>query len=324
MDIPSLVSRLRGDDRIKNKLVLHDVLKIIKGDGSPRGRIYRDIGEDAAALDMGDMYLLVSSDMISSTFLKKNPDSSGYSAILVGIDDIYACGGTPLACTVEVQGPSIDVVKEIMGGARRAAEQFNVTIVRGHTSIIAGEPALSCTVMGEIKKDEYISAGGARPGDVLFLIWDPDGRKSPNGPYWDAVTLKSSDEIMTRLSVMQDLARERALTGAKDISNSGIIGTTYMMANYSRVGCDVEVGELQLLFNAGSDDELYWWMMAYLTNAFVASANPDDASRISATCSKHSMVAKIIGRFHEGSKFNLVLGGNSHEVLDWKENPIFP
>ncbi|MBD3187261.1 hypothetical protein GF325_10560 [Candidatus Bathyarchaeota archaeon] len=328
MDMEDLLRDLRSDERFARKFLLNSVLGLLPAAGEIGGegtnRIYKSMGEDAAAIEIRDKYILVSTDMISPSLIKENPESAGYSAILVGIDDIYASGGHPITCTIEVQAGSSSTIKQVMQGAARASRHFAVPICRGHTSLQESGPALSCTVIGEIDKEFYVSAGGAVPGDIIILIWDPDGRKSKIGPYWDTVSMKTSSEIQYRLHTMIELAGKKLLQAAKDVSNSGVLGTTYMMLNYSQAGGRIDIGNIKQIFSCRSKKDLYWWLMAYLTNAFVVTAKASDLPAIQAACSLQQLKANQIGTVNEGSILFLEYDGQSHPFLDWTKQPVLP
>ena len=45
-------------------------------------------------------YILVTTDRIRTSFIEKFPFGAGFSSILVSVDDIYACGGIPIAASL--------------------------------------------------------------------------------------------------------------------------------------------------------------------------------------------------------------------------------
>jgi len=64
-------------------------------------RIFSDIGQDSAAIkNDSDMLTLITTDRIKTSYIENFPLGAGFSSILVGVDDIYACGGKPLAASI--------------------------------------------------------------------------------------------------------------------------------------------------------------------------------------------------------------------------------
>jgi hypothetical protein len=323
IDFTSFADALKSNPSMEKKFLLHEVLQFMDDNQYDKSRVIHDMGEDAAAIAMDGSCILVATDAISPDFVKRAPSSAGYSAILVGIEDITACGGMPLTAAIDVQGPSIDVVKEMLGGAKKAAEQFAISISRGHTSVREPGSFITSTVIGEVARDHYISAGGALPGDVLVLVWDPDGRRSPNGPFWDTVTFKSQAEVLSRREALHEIAERGLLHACKDVSDSGVVGTTFMMLDYSRAGADVDVPGLLQAFGVEDLDDLLWWVTAFLTTGFVGSAYEAKFESIKEICENHQLQATIIGRVVEGSQL-AILDEGQQVIYDWQDTPIFP
>ena len=85
-------------------------------------------GDDAAVIDAGERYLLLSSDMLLEgvTFdLVYFPlKHLGYKAVVVGINDIYAMNGTPEQLTVCIGGSakfSVEDLEELYSGIRSSS-----------------------------------------------------------------------------------------------------------------------------------------------------------------------------------------------------------
>ncbi len=329
MDLERYIELVKQAPCIKKKHILRDALSIVHDTKVNTERIYKHLGEDAAAIFMGDKLLLVATDMIAASFIEISPQGAGFSAVLVSIDDIYACGGYPVAAAIDVQASTKERMSEMLAGVRRGSLHFGIPIVRGHTSIVPGNEAIASTVFGEINKEDYISAGGAREGDVLVLVWDPDGKRSPAGQYWDTVSFKDARVVQGKRKVMHELARARLVHASKDVSDAGIFGTALMMLNLSRVGCDFPLPGLLSTWNVdpGMKDaagELYWWSTAYLTTGFLVAAASEHLDAIKEMSVLHEMDACVLGKIVAGSKLQLVAGGKKHELFDWSADPIFP
>ncbi len=338
MDIDAFAVAINGHASIKKKFAIHDVLKILANNEFNKEQVIKDIGEDAAAIEMGGGTIgLIATDMISSDLVKRAPFSAGYSAILVCIDDIYACGGTPLTAAIDVQAGTEAALQELVKGAKRAAEQFDISITRGHTSLKDSGDVIACTVVGaHARQHDFISAGDAKPGDMLALIWDPDGRRSPNGPYWDTVTFKTKDEVLRRRELMVDLSgskyyprprsngKGKLLLASKDISDSGLFGTSFLLANYSRVGCEFNTGLLLDAFGVKELEELLWFTTAYLTTGFIVALDPGDLIAVQKKAIDAHMQAAVVGRVVPGSTIVLFHNGSPHVLFDWRKTPVFP
>ena len=128
------------------------------------------VGEDAAVLDMGDRYLVATTDPI--TFAT---DAAGWYALHVNANDVAVRGARPawfLATLLLPEGGTEPAqVEELFGEIADACESLGVALVGGHTEVTAGlpRPIVMGTMLGEVAKDALVTTGGARPGDALLL-----------------------------------------------------------------------------------------------------------------------------------------------------------
>src|SRR4030065_2284325 len=80
------------------------------------------IGDDCAAIDLGDKYLLVTTDMmVTKTHMPKGmgPYDIGWSIVAVNLSDIAAMGGTPLGVVTAIgitRGHPIEYLEHLVGG----------------------------------------------------------------------------------------------------------------------------------------------------------------------------------------------------------------
>jgi hydrogenase expression/formation protein HypE len=128
------------------------------------------IGEDAAALDMGDKALIVSADPI--TFAT---DQIGYYSVMVNANDVATTGAEPRWYTVtmlipEEQGTE-QLVDSIFEQIYQACEKLNISLIGGHTEITHGlsRPILVGQMIGVVQKESMVSTRGAQPGDSILL-----------------------------------------------------------------------------------------------------------------------------------------------------------
>jgi hydrogenase expression/formation protein HypE len=128
------------------------------------------IGEDAAAIDMGEKVFVVATDPI--TFATSE---IGYYSVIVNANDISTTGADPKWFTVTILLPEAEgnqtLVDSIFRQIHEACEQLNVFIIGGHTEITYGldRPILVGQMMGEVQKEALIATAGARPGDYILL-----------------------------------------------------------------------------------------------------------------------------------------------------------
>ena len=128
------------------------------------------VGEDAAVLDMGDRYLVATTDPI--TFAT---DAAGWYALHVNANDVAVRGARPawfLATLLLPEGATEAArVEELFAEIVEACDGLGVALVGGHTEVTAGlaRPIVIGTMLGEVARDRLVTTGGARPGDTLLL-----------------------------------------------------------------------------------------------------------------------------------------------------------
>lgn len=140
------------------------------------------IGDDAAVIDLGDKYGLLTTDSLMEGIhfdLSYVPLAHlGYKAGVVNFSDIYAMNGTPRQMTVSIglsNRFSIEGVEELYIGLRRAASQYGVDIVGGDTVSSRSGLAITITVFGDVEKDRVVYRSGAKDKDLIVVSGDLGG-----------------------------------------------------------------------------------------------------------------------------------------------------
>jgi len=128
------------------------------------------IGEDAAAIDMGDRVLIVATDPI--TFAT---DEIGYYSVMVNANDVATTGAEPRYYSVTILLPEAEgteiLVDSIFRQIHQACEGLNISLIGGHTEITYGidRPILVAQMIGEVQKQKMITTAGAKPGDLILM-----------------------------------------------------------------------------------------------------------------------------------------------------------
>ncbi|MFN3421319.1 MAG: AIR synthase family protein [Armatimonadota bacterium] len=128
------------------------------------------IGEDAAVVDMGDRYLVASTDPI--TFAT---DLIGWYAVHVNANDVATMGAKPLwflATVLLPEGKSDEkLVREIFAQMKDACNSLGVSFIGGHTEITPElpRPIVIGTMLGEVDKVKLVTSCGAQVGDLVLV-----------------------------------------------------------------------------------------------------------------------------------------------------------
>ncbi len=137
------------------------------------------IGDDAAVIDFEGYQTLISTDLLVENIhfdLVYTPlQHVGYKAVATGISDIYAMNGRPTQITVAMAVSnrySVEALREIYGGIRRACEFYGVDLVGGDTTSSVRGLTLAVTTLGIAKKEQIVRRSGAKVGDLICASGD--------------------------------------------------------------------------------------------------------------------------------------------------------
>lgn len=137
------------------------------------------IGDDAAVIDIGSDYLLMSTDMLiegphfnlSYVPLKH----LGYKAVAVNVSDIAAMNGKPEQITISLALSnrfSVEAVDELYEGIKAACKNFNVDLVGGDTTSSPAGLIIAINILGRVPKDRIAYRRGAKANDIICLTGD--------------------------------------------------------------------------------------------------------------------------------------------------------
>jgi thiamine-monophosphate kinase len=139
----------------------------------------KGIGDDAAVLDAGEEYTLLSTDMLVEGIhfdLSYVPlRHLGYKAVAVNVSDIAAMYGKAEQITVSLALSSrfsVEAIDALYEGILSACKSYGVDLVGGDTTSSVAGLIISIAVVGRTKKDTVVYRSGARPGDILCVTGD--------------------------------------------------------------------------------------------------------------------------------------------------------
>ncbi|EON76947.1 Thiamine-monophosphate kinase [Lunatimonas lonarensis] len=142
----------------------------------------RGIGDDAAVIDAGDTYRVVTTDLLVEGVhfdLAYCPlKHLGFKAVAVNVSDIAAMNAIPKELTVSIALSnrfSVEAVEELYEGIRVAAQHYKVDVVGGDTTASRSGLVISVTAMGEVEKARIAYRSGAEVNDILCVTGDLGG-----------------------------------------------------------------------------------------------------------------------------------------------------
>jgi len=324
-DLARLVEAIRTYPGVTRKHPIKGVVdhmpRVVPGSAEPssrQGRVLADFGEDSAVIAMDDdpdgEVLLVAADGIMATLLEANPYWAGYVSVLVNAMDIASTGGVPF-CMVDIISLRTDQVgTRLLSGMRDGVEKFRVPMLGGHTHPDAECSAVDVAVVGRARRSEVIYSHTARAGDSVVVGIDTDGSFHPDFRYsFDTTQTKTTEQVLSRMFAARRLSQRGLLTGGKDISNPGTMGTLGMLLETSGKGARVDPAMVPIPEGA---DPIHW-LLCYQGCGFVLTSRPEDAEEVVKGLKDRGLDAADIGRVTEGHEMVLASDGNQRTLFDF-------
>lgn len=214
------------------------------------------VGEDCAAVAVSeDEMLVMSTDPITGAV-----QDIGDLAIQITVNDLASAGAEPVGVMLTILLPervSEQKMRLMMEQAEAACAKVHVQIMGGHTEVTkaVNQPLISVVGIGKAKKGKLISTAGACPGmDIIITKWI--------GIEGTSILAKEKEaELLTRftpsflnqakafdrlLSVLPEaaIAREHAVAAMHDVTEGGIFGALWEMAEASGVGLEIDLKKI--------------------------------------------------------------------------------
>lgn len=137
------------------------------------------VGDDAAVIDVGEKYQLISTDMLVEGVhfdLTYTPlKHLGYKAVAVNVSDICAMNGEAKQITVSIAVSNrfpVEAIEELYKGIQLACSKYQVDLVGGDTTSSQSGLVLSVSVLGDVDKESVVYRSGAKEHDLLVVSGD--------------------------------------------------------------------------------------------------------------------------------------------------------
>ena len=295
------------------------------------------VGEDAAVLDFGDRYLVVTTDPV--TFAA---DAAGWYALHVNANDVAVRGARPawfLATLLLPEGQTTEAqVESLFAEVAEACAALGVTLIGGHTEVTAGlaRPIVAGTMLGEVAKNALVTTGGARPGDTLLLTKgvplegaaiiarEYGAEAMRRGVPVDVVT--RARELLRRpgLSVVPEagLATAAARVHAMhDPTEGGLATACWELAEAAEVGVRVEREQIPILPDGARLCEAFGLdpLGTIASGALLLAVAPGDAPTVEAACRGAGIMCAAIGAVTDRRQGAILVEGGRTRPL-----PTFP
>lgn len=279
------------------------------------------VGFDGAVLDIGDKSLIVSIDPITGAV-----ERIGWLAVNINANDVATFGVKPeflFSCILLPEGADRETVETICAQMDKAARELEIAIAGGHCEVTPGikNPIVVGCIMGLTEKGNYVTAGGAKPGDKLILTKSAgiegtailaSDRESQLRKAVDSSTLKRAKEFFKKISVVKEAIlafKTGGVHAMHDPTEGGVLGGIYEMTDASNVG--VKVFEEKIPVEQETVEICEFFQIDPLqlisSGALLVSVDSNLADKIVETLKNHGIEASVIGEFLESSSKRVLI-----------------
>ncbi len=281
-------------------------------------------GFDGAVINVGNKSLVVSMDPITGAI-----ERIGWLAVNINANDIATFGVEPaflFSCILLPEKADKKIIETICVQMDRAAKDLGMAIVGGHCEVtpeLANPIVVGCA-MGMTEKGNYVTAGGAKPGDKLIMTKSAgiegtailaSDREEQLKKSMNAITLQKAKDFYNQISVVKDAVTAFKTGGVHamhDPTEGGLAGGIHEMADASNLGVKVLEEKIQVqpetmkICNFFKVDPL----QLISSGALLISAKPEFAEKIVKRLQQERISTSVIGEFLENPQTRTMVRKN--------------
>jgi hydrogenase maturation factor len=283
-------------------------------------------GVDGAVLEIGDQSVIVSMDPITGAV-----ERIGFEAVNVNANDVATFGVRPaflFSCIMLPEGADSQMVESISTQMGRAAKELGVAIVGGHCESTPNlvSPIVVCCIIGLTKKDQYVTAAGAKSGDKLILTKSvgiegtailATDREAQLSKVLSSEMLQSAKNFYNQISVVKDALTAYQTGGVHamhDPTEGGVVNGVHEMANAANLG--LRIFEEELVVKPETMEICRYFKIDPLqlisSGALLIASEAKSAPKIIKALKQQGIYATVIGEFNSHSKECSLQTKNGH------------
>jgi len=275
------------------------------------------VGEDCAALELPEGCVFVcSTDPITAA-----KENTGRLAVSVTANDLASAGAEPVAIMLTIllpEGADEELLSGLMSEVSEQAGLLNIEIIGGHTEVTdtVVRPLLSVTGIGRVKKEKFVSTGGANPGEDLIvtkaigiegtyiIAAEHEAELSERLPM---SLIKRAQGFIEDISVVKEglIAGEYGVSAMHDITEGGIYGALWELCEASGVGCEVDIKKIPVRQETIEIAEVFGLDPYRLISSGSMLISCRDGNGLLDTFSKAGIEASFVGRTN-GTKKRII------------------
>ena len=298
--------------KVSESILKRSVLKEIKTK-RPEIVLGAGVGEDCAAVKVAeDEILVLSTDPITGA-----SQDIGIYAIQITANDLASSGAEPIGAMISLllpEGTQEAELKQLMCQMQENCETLHMQIMGGHTEVtkVVNQPVVTVTGVGKARRDSLVSTGGALPGDDIVLTkWiGLEGTSILAAEKEDELLarfsrdfIKKAQSFRTYLSVVPEgmIAVKQGVHAMHDVTEGGIFGALWEMAEASGVGLEVDLLKIPVKQETIEVCEFFGINPYELISSGSMLMAAADGNGLVQALEKEGIAAKVIGKATSGN-----------------------
>jgi hydrogenase maturation factor len=285
-------------------------------------------GFDGAVIELGEKSLVASMDPITGAV-----ERIGWLAVNVNANDVATFGVEPaffLSCILLPENADRKIIESICSQMNVAAKSLKIAIIGGHCEVTPwlSNPVVIGCALGIAINGNYVTAGGAKPGDKLILTKSAgiEGTAILATERYNLLLkmgvndrlLKSAQKFFNKISVVKDgitAFKTGGVNAMHDPTEGGVLGGVHEMADASNLGVKVfeekipvakETLEICKFFEIDP-------LQLISSGAMLIAAKQEFAEDIVTKLRKEKIEASVIGEFLKNPKMRVIVHKDKRE-----------
>jgi thiamine-monophosphate kinase len=262
-------------------------------------------GDDAAVLEPArNERLVVTTDAVVEgvhfSRAHSSPADIGHRALAVNLSDLAAMAATPRWALLSLVLPGSLPVADAEGlvdGLASLAGRYGVSVAGGNITRTDGPLVVDVTAGGEVSPRRWLTRGGGRPGDELYVSGRIGGaaaglemlQAAPGRPS-DPVCIGRHVRPEARVRLGVAMGRARAARAAMDVSD-GLADALRQVAVASGTGVRIDAEALPIEPGART-----WWDAHGVDAVMAAIAGSDDYELLFAVSRRQAGAMRSVRR----------------------------
>lgn len=270
------------------------------------------IGVDCAVLSFNEG----EESVLSTNPVSAPADMVSVYGVYRALNNVAAAGAEPVGIMISAmlpEGLEEKELQDMMMQAEKICQQYCVQIAGGHTEVTGAvnQPILTVTGIGKRKKDDA-RARSVKPGqDVVVSKWlGLDGTVRIAREHREALLTRYPAKMIEEAAGFEQFfsvipeaatARKSGVCGIHDVSQGGIFGALWEMANGAGVGLEIDLKKLPVRQETIEVCEFFDLNPYELSSAGCLLMTAEDGNGLVAALEKEGIPAVVVGKTTGGN-----------------------